>query len=139
MPNTAVDRLGLILFARVTGYMDVNQVLRLSTRLDIRLSELGESGAHHTRLIDLTEAKVASPNTIAALGREIVDPRRRSLQAKRVAFFGASPLVALQINRLCMLKPDMALFADRRAAYSWLRSSDGGKAMSLTHFEPSRH
>lgn len=104
------------------GYLDVEQVLRLSARLDTRLPELGELSGGHSRLIDLTEAKVASPDTIAALAQEIMDPARTELAARRVAYFGASPLLARQIYRLCSLRPGMALCSDRKAALSWLHA-----------------
>lgn len=122
MPYTAVDRATSMLFARVVGFLDVEQVLSVTARLDARLAELGDRPQGHCRLIDLTEAKVASPDTIAALGREIINPARRTLLARRVAYFGASPLLALQINRLCLLRPGMAVCSDRRAAYAWLHA-----------------
>jgi|GEM_PF-2958618 len=134
MPYTAVDRATSMLFARVVGFLDVDQVLTISARLDTRLEELGVASRGHYRLIDLTEAKVASPDTIDALGREIINPAHRTLQAQRVAYFGASPLLALQINRLCLLRPGMAVCSDRRAAYAWLHAGTGpGRAAGSSH------
>lgn len=118
------DRTNAISFARVAGFMDAEGLLQLSAQMDEVAFEFGEQVSRHGRLIDLSLAKAAPPSAIVALSREISDPRRTSLRAKRVAYFGASPLVQQQVRRLCALRSGLALFNSRQAAHAWLMAAD---------------
>lgn len=125
--NVSVDQTNAISFARVAGFMDAEALLRLSARMDELVSEFGEQSSKHCRLIDLGLAKAAPPTAIAAVGDEISDPRRLPLRAKRVAYFGASPLVQQQVRRLRALRPGLALFDNRQAAHAWLMARNRGR------------
>ncbi len=118
-----LDRNAAIAFARVTGFLDTEQVLRLSANIDDGVSDWGDRAALHCRLIDLTEAKVASPSSIEELAREIRNPARKGVYAKRVAYFGASPLLRLQIERLCALREGLAQFSDLKSAHEFVKPS----------------
>jgi hypothetical protein len=130
VPHITLDRTRLIAFMRISGFFDMDRVLRTSARMDEAVLAFGERIPWHGRLIDLSEARVASPDTIKALRAEIADPRRSRVWANRVAYFGASPLLKQQIRRLCDLRPTMAVFDDRRAAHAW---ASGGSPPVARH------
>ena len=120
MSQIVLDRAHAIAFARVSGFLDAEQIIDISRRMDRMVSDLGPNVSRHRRLIDLTDSKVAPLEAMESLGREIIHPARSHLRAKRVAYFGARPLVEQQIRRLCTLRPELALFKDRASAISWL-------------------
>jgi hypothetical protein len=114
-----LDRANLIAFANVSGFLDAEQILNLTARVDEDIQAFGDRIALHGRLFDLSNAKVASPSSIAVLRDKTIDPSRILLRANRVAFFGASPLLKIQMQRICALRPSHAMFDDRRMAYAW--------------------
>lgn len=97
-------------------------------RFDVLVRDLGPDGERHSKLIDLSDTKVANPATVDLMRRIIAAPARKPVYAQRVAYFGASPLVARQVQRLCELRPGLALFTDRDSAYAWLRMGLNEKA-----------
>jgi hypothetical protein len=119
VPRVTFDRTNLIAFASVSGFLDAAQILNLTARVDDGILAFAGLTALHGRLFDLSNAKVASPSSIDALCDKTVDPSRISSRANRVAFFGASPLLKMQMQRICALRPNHAMFDDRRSAYAW--------------------
>jgi hypothetical protein len=119
LPKVILDRANLIAFASVSGFLDAEQILNLTAQVDEAVQAFGDQIALHGRLFDLTNAKVASPLSIDALRDKTIDPSRILLRANRVAFFGASPLLKVQMQRICALRPNHAMFDDRRTAYAW--------------------
>lgn len=118
MPNIIVDQRAHIIFARVAGFLDVEKLVGLARRADSAAAAFGTQVPRHGRLYDLTDAKVAPLGAIDALCDMMADPARMHLRANRVAYFGGSPLVQMQLRRLCG-SANAAVFADRRAAYAW--------------------
>ena len=119
MPKIILDRSNLLAFSRVFGFLDAEQILNLTAQVDEGVQAFGDRMALHGRLFDLSDAKVASPSSINALSDRTVDPSRVLLRANRVAFFGASPLLKIQMQRICALRPSHAMFDDRSTAYAW--------------------
>jgi hypothetical protein len=119
VPNVILDRANLIAFASVSGFLDAEQILNLTAQVDEAIQAFGDHIALHGRLFDLSNAKVASPLSIDALRDKTIDPSRLLLRANRVAFFGASPLLKVQMQRICALRPSHAMFDDRRTAFAW--------------------
>lgn len=119
MAKLILDHQNLIIFARISGFIDVARILRITADADDAARQFGCRAGLHGRLFDLTDAKVAPPAAIDALGEMTIDPARMPVRANRVAYFGASPLAQLQLKRLCALRPSMAIFDDRSAAFAW--------------------
>ncbi len=130
MSSVVIDRIGLIAYARVKGFLDAAAVLQIAADIDQAIEAFGDRMPLHGRLIDLTEAKVAPPAAIDALSEMTIDPARMHLRANRLAYFGASPLVQQQARRLCALRPSMAMFDDRQSAFAW---ATGGRARPPQH------
>lgn len=126
MSSVIVDRQSLILFARVEGFVDADRLLRIANAADAAALRLGDRLSLHGRLYDLNDAKVAPANAIEALCTMMADPRRAHLRANRVAYFGGSPLVQMQLRRLCAT-PNAGVFTDRRSAYAW---AAGGRSIA---------
>lgn len=119
--QVAIDRHNAILFTRAIGFLGAEEVVDIFSKIDDVVRGMGLPGEEHCKLIDLSEAKVAPSYTIDLLRAVIAKPEREPVYARRVAYFGASPLLALQVSRVCRLRPGLALFDDRASAYQWLR------------------
>ncbi|MGJ3649252.1 hypothetical protein ACLB0R_12380 [Sphingomonas sp. GlSt437] len=118
MAQIIVDQLNLVIYARVSGFLDTQQLMQIAAEADDAVAGFGDRGRWHGRLYELTDAKVAPPEAIDALLALSRNPGRAHLRANRVAYFGATPLVELQIARLCVM-PNAAMFTNRRDAYEW--------------------
>lgn len=127
MSKIVLDKSRLIAFSAVSGFLDAEQILKLTANVDELVEVFGQKLSDHGRLFDLSEAKVASADAINALASMTVDPARLPFRANRVAYFGASPLLQLQLKRLCAVAPRLAVFDNRRAAYSWATSGRDDK------------
>lgn len=134
MPIIVIDPVGLIAYAKVSGFVDSAAMLRITADIDRAIEAFGDRMPLHGRLIDLTEAKVAPPAAIAALCEMTIDPARAHLRANRMAYFGASPLVQQQVRRLCALGSRFGMFDDRQRAFAW---ATGGR--SSPHPGAARH
>lgn len=119
MSQIVIDKTCLIAFSTVSGFLDAEKILKITGDIDGIVDAFGPKASCHGRLFDLTGAKVGPPDAISALGAMTVDPTRLPLRANRVAYFGASPLLKLQLKRLCAFAPRLAVFDDRRSAYAW--------------------
>ena len=119
MTQIILDHSKLIAFARVSGFLDAEAILKITAEIDDAVRSFAGCIGKHGRLFDLTDMKVAPPAAVEALSRMTIDPARAHLRANRVAYFGASPLGQLQVSRLCALRPDIAMFDDRRTAFAW--------------------
>lgn len=122
MEKFVVDRINAIVFARVVGFLDEAMMAQMVAQSREAARQLGKTFGQHSFLYDLTETKVASTDAVDTACRMMSDPASRSLWAERVAFFAPSPLLQLQIQRICAVRPGIAMFADRRSAIAWIQS-----------------
>ena len=136
MSKIILDKSRLIAFSAVSGFLDAEHILKLTAEIDELVEVFGQRLSDHGRLFDLSAAKVASPEVINALASMTVDPARLPFRANRVAYFGASPLLQLQLKRLCAVAPRLAVFDHRAAAYSWATSSRDNEGQRA-HFASS--
>ncbi len=120
MSAITLDHPNLIAFGRVSGFLDTEQILRVLFDTDDAIQSFGNRMSKHGRIFDLSDAKVASPESISALCDMTIDQNRIPFRANRVAFFGASALAKSQIKRLCAIRSGSAMFDDRHAAYAWV-------------------
>lgn len=119
MSHIVLDTSRLIAFSAVSGFLDAESILKLTSDVDDLVEVFGQRASSHGRLFDLSDAKVASPDAIIALAKMTADPTRLPFRANRVAYFGGSPLLQLQVKRLCAAAPRLGVFEDRKAAYAW--------------------
>ena len=125
MEGFVVDRANLIVFARVTGFLDEAMVAKMITESRRAARVLGKDFGRHSLLYDLTSAQVASVASIDTICRMVADPADRSLWAHRVAFYTPSVLIQMQMQRVCNMRPGIAIFAERRSAIAWIHAERG--------------
>jgi hypothetical protein len=121
MRNITIDRQRLVVFARVTGFLDAEMVTQITADMRDAARKLGSAMGQHDFLYDLTDTQVGDVATADALYTVLADQRTQHIWARRIAFFTPSALLTLQLQRLCAARPGrIAVFSDRRAATAWL-------------------
>lgn len=122
MERFVIDRANLIVFARVVGFLDETAVAQLVTESRRAARQLGKDLGRHSLLYDLTQTQVASVAAIDTICRMMGDPASKPLWAQCVAFYTPSALIQLQLQRVCAVRPGIAIFADRRSAIAWIQA-----------------
>lgn len=122
MERFVVDRANLIIFARVVGFLDEAAVAQMVTESRRAARQLGKDLGRHSLLYDLTQTQVTSAAAIDTICRMMGDPVSKPLWAQRVAFYTPSALIQLQMQRVCSVRPGIAVFADRRSALAWFQA-----------------
>ena len=121
MRNIVIDRQRLIVFARVTGFLETAAIKQITVDMRNAARTLGSAMGQHDFLYDLTDTKVGDQATVDTLYTLMADQTTRHLWAHRIAFFTSSALLTLQLQRVCTARPGrIALFSDRRNATAWL-------------------
>lgn len=120
MSDITIDHGRLIVFIRVTGFLDADAITQITAQMRDAARTLGDALGKHDFLADLSETMVCPGPAIDQLCALMSDPATRHLWARRVAFFTPSVLLRLQLRRVCEVRPGIAAFADRRSASDWL-------------------
>ncbi len=123
-----IDKVNAIVFARVVGYLDEAMVAHMVTISRQAARQLGKDFGRHSLLYDLAQTQVASTAAIDTVCRMMSDPASKPLWAHRVGFFAPSALLRLQMQRICAVRPGIAMFDDRRSAIAWIQSERAGIA-----------
>ncbi|OYY71164.1 hypothetical protein [Sphingomonas sp. 28-63-12] len=128
MHNIVVDHQRDLVFARVSGFLDAAMIAALIAEVRVVGQRLRHGANGYDLLCDLSETKVAATVAADSFSGLLNDRSTQHLWADRVAYFTPSTLLRLQIERAAVSRADIAVFAERRSAISWLQEERRKKA-----------
>ncbi|WP_425230303.1 hypothetical protein [Sphingomonas sp.] len=120
MHKVVVDRTHALVCMTADGFFGEADVEAAAADLHAAIRSLGDRAGRHVTLYDLAALKVAPTAVLAKFAHYFSDPSFAPLWACRVALVSTSPLVQLQMERVCAAKPNIRGFTGRREAIAWL-------------------
>lgn len=117
-----LDRPGSLVFVRIRGFLEADDVASIIAETRKAGQSLGAGARPYDLLCDLTDTKVGSLAASDRFRDLINDDSTQHLWARRVAYVTPSALLRLQITPACARRPDIRIFDARRPALAWLQA-----------------